>query len=126
MDEADFMMGCLAGLREFGFGIVLDKIGSSYSTFSRWLKIPLTGIRIDEALTLRAQFRADAALIEALFKIASIRGLDTTAAGVHHAEASAVLTLLGVHRLQGEYFGPTLDCQSFMQRLSDDGPANWC
>jgi EAL domain-containing protein (putative c-di-GMP-specific phosphodiesterase class I) len=121
MRQPDCMIGCLTALRQYGFSIVLDKLGCGYSTFSRWLDIPLSGIRIDESLTRRAQSRGDSEIVEAIFKIASIRGLHTIGAGVHDAEAAAVLTLLGVQRLQGHHFGAAMDCQSFIQRLTIGG-----
>jgi EAL domain-containing protein (putative c-di-GMP-specific phosphodiesterase class I) len=115
--EGDFMVGCLTELRHAGFSIVLDKLGSGYMNFSRWLDIPVTVIRIDEALALRAQSSEGAALIGALLKMASIRGLHTIAGGVESADAAAVLALLGVHRLQGSHFGPAMNCHRFMQQL---------
>jgi EAL domain-containing protein (putative c-di-GMP-specific phosphodiesterase class I) len=120
MDDAGFMMGCLTALRQSGFSIVIDKLGSGYSTVSQWRDTPSTGIRIDEALTRRAQARTGAALIEAILKLASAHGFRTIAAGVQDADAAAVLSLLGVHRQQGNYFGPAMDCQSFTRQLSDD------
>jgi EAL domain-containing protein (putative c-di-GMP-specific phosphodiesterase class I) len=118
MGNTSFMVECLSKLRKCGFSIVIDKLGSGYSTVSQWLDTPSTGIRIDEALTRRAQAKGGAALIEAILKIASICGLRTIAAGVQDADAAAVLALLGVERLQGEYFGHAMDCQTFKQRLS--------
>jgi EAL domain-containing protein (putative c-di-GMP-specific phosphodiesterase class I) len=118
MGNASFMMGCLTALRKCGFSIVIDKLGSGYSTVSQWLDTPSTDIRIDEALTRRAQDEGGAALIESILKIASVRGLRTIAAGVQDADAAAVLALLGVHRLQGSYFGPAMDCHTFTQRLN--------
>ena len=120
MGDAGFMVACLTELRKCGFAIVIDKLGSGYSTVSQWLDTPSTGIRIDEALTRRAQGKGGAALIEAILKIASVRGLRTIAAGVQDANAAAVLTLLGVHRLQGDYFGSVMDCHAFTQRLRGD------
>jgi EAL domain-containing protein (putative c-di-GMP-specific phosphodiesterase class I) len=124
MNDADFMIGCLTALRQSGFSIVIDKLGSGYSTVSQWLDTPSTGIRIDEALTRRAQARTGAALIEVILKLASFHGLRTIAAGVQDADAAAVLSLLGVHRLQGNYFGQPMDCQSFTHRLSGQSHAN--
>jgi EAL domain-containing protein (putative c-di-GMP-specific phosphodiesterase class I) len=118
MGNDSFMMGCLTALRKCGFSIVIDQLGSGYSTVSQWLDTPSTGIRIDEALTRRAQAKGGAALIEAILKIASARGLHTIAAGVQDADAAAVLSLLGVQRLQGNYFGPAMDCHTFTKRLN--------
>ena len=120
MGDASFMIGRLTALRQSGFSIVIDKLGSGYSTVSQLLDMPSTGLRIDEALTRRAQARGGAALIEAILRIALVRGLRTIAAGVQDADAAAVLSLLGVNRLQGNFFGSAVDCHDFMQQLSSE------
>jgi EAL domain-containing protein (putative c-di-GMP-specific phosphodiesterase class I) len=108
----------LKALREAGFSILIDGLGSGFSNVSQWLETPSTGLRIDEALTRRALERESAVLIESMLMIASACGLRTIATGVQDADAAAVLGLLGLHRLQGNYFGLPMDCQSFTQRLS--------
>jgi EAL domain-containing protein (putative c-di-GMP-specific phosphodiesterase class I) len=120
MGNAGFMMGRLKELRASGFSILIDKPGSGHSIVSHWLNTPSTGVRIDENLTRRPQVRECAVLIEAILMIASVCGLRTLACGVQDADAAAVLGLLGVHRLQGSYFGPAMDRECFAQRLSTD------
>ncbi len=111
------MIERLTTLRQAGFSIVIDNLGSDHSAISHLLYAPLTGIRIDEALTRRAETKVSTALIEAILKIASVRDLHTIAAGVEDADTAAILTLLGVHRLQGNYFGLPLDYESFAESL---------
>jgi EAL domain-containing protein (putative c-di-GMP-specific phosphodiesterase class I) len=115
------MIERLTTLRQAGFSIVIDSLGSDYSAISHLLYKPSTGIRIDEALTRRAQTKVSTALIEAILKIASVRDLHTIAAGVQDADTAAILTLLGVHRLQGNYFGLPLDHESFAESLRGGG-----
>jgi EAL domain-containing protein (putative c-di-GMP-specific phosphodiesterase class I) len=119
-----YMIERLTTLRQAGFSIVIDNLGSDYSAISHLLYKPSTGIRIDEALTRRAQTNVSTALIEAILKIASVRDLHTIAAGVQDADTAAILTLLGVHRLQGNYFGLPLDCESFAEGLRGDSHAH--
>jgi EAL domain-containing protein (putative c-di-GMP-specific phosphodiesterase class I) len=115
--DAGLMIGRLTTLRQAGFSIVIDNLGNDYFAISHLLYAPSTGIRIDEALTRQAQNRVSTALIEAILKIASVRALHTIAAGVQDADTAAVMALLGVHRLQGDYFGLPLDGEGFTQRL---------
>jgi EAL domain-containing protein (putative c-di-GMP-specific phosphodiesterase class I) len=124
--STDFMNGSLAALSQSGFSIFMNKLGSDYLSLSHWVNLPLTGIRIDDDLTRRPQASAEAKLVEAILRIASVRGLRTTACGVHDADAAAELSLLGVHRLQGDFFGPAMDCQRFAQGLIGSGNFTGC
>jgi EAL domain-containing protein (putative c-di-GMP-specific phosphodiesterase class I) len=112
-----YMIERLTALRQVGFSIVIDSLGSDYSAISHLLYKPSTGIRIDEALTRRAQPKVSTALIEALLKVASVRDLHTIAASVQDADTAAMLTLLGVHHLQGNYFGLPVDFERFAESL---------
>jgi len=113
----------IAELRKAGFGIVIGDIGSGHSTFSQLLGLSATGIRIDAALTRRVQGQVGAQLVEAIVKLAQVSHLNTIAAGVEDAETAATLTLLGVHCLQGRFFGEPVDSQSFGNMLTQDDHA---
>jgi EAL domain-containing protein (putative c-di-GMP-specific phosphodiesterase class I) len=107
-------------LRDAGFGVMIGELGSGHATFSQVLGRPATGIRIDAALTRRVQGKVGAELIEAIVKLAQACNLQTTACGVDDAETAAVLTLLGVQRLQGPYFGEPMECRAFEKILEQD------
>jgi EAL domain-containing protein (putative c-di-GMP-specific phosphodiesterase class I) len=111
-------IGRLTALREAGFGVMIGEFGSGNATFSQLLGNPSTGIRIDASLTRRVQGKVGAELIEAIVKVAHASNLQTIAAGVEDAETAALLALLGVHRLQGRYFGEAMDRQAFENVLA--------
>jgi len=113
----------IAELREAGFGIVIGDIGSGHSTFSQLLGLSATGIKIDAALTRRVRGNVGAQLVEAVVKLAQVSKLNTIAAGVEDAETAALLTLLGVHCLQGRHFGEPVDRQHFDKILAQDDHA---
>jgi len=123
MEDVSATARRIAELREAGFGIVIGDIGSGHSTFSQLLGLSATGIRIDASLTRRVQGKVGAQLVEAIVKLAQVSKLNTIAAGVEDAETAATLTLLGVHCLQGRYFGEPVDSQSFEKILAQDDHA---
>jgi EAL domain-containing protein (putative c-di-GMP-specific phosphodiesterase class I) len=112
-DDAEQLIGHMSELRAAGFGIVIGHYGGGASTFSQLLWEPLTDIKINAYMARRVQTQEGASLIEAIVKIASVRHLHTVAAGVENAEMAAMLTLLGVDRLEGVYFGKPMDRQLF-------------
>ncbi len=110
----------MSALREAGFGVMIGELGSGHFTFTQLLDKPATGIRIDAALTRRVRGKVGTELIEAIVKLAQVCNLQTTATGVEDAEAAALLTLLGVQRLQGRYFGEPLERDAFERVLDQD------
>lgn len=107
-------------LRAAGFGVMIGELGSGHSTFSQLLGKPATGIRIDAALTRRVQGKVGAELIETIVMLAQACNLQTTATGVEDAETAALVTLLGVQRLQGRYFGRPMELGAFERVLEQD------
>jgi EAL domain-containing protein (putative c-di-GMP-specific phosphodiesterase class I) len=55
--------------------------------------------------------------------VAHTSNLQTLAADVEDAETAALLTLLGVQRLQGNYFGEPMDSQGLEKLLAQDNHA---
>ena len=110
----------MAELRAAGFGVMIGELGSGHSTFSQLLGNPATGIRIDAALTRRVQGKVGAELIETIVKLAQACNLQTTATGVEDAETAALVTLLGVQRMQGRYFGQPMEWRTFEKVLEQD------
>ena len=110
----------MAELREAGFGVMIGELGSGHSTFAQLLDKPATGVRIDAALTRRVRSKVGTELIEAIVKLAQVCNFQTTATGVEDAEVAALLTLLGVQRLQGRYFGEPLERDDFERVLEQD------
>jgi EAL domain-containing protein (putative c-di-GMP-specific phosphodiesterase class I) len=117
-DDADQMIARMAELRAAGFGIVIGDFGSATATHPQLRWEHLTGIKIDAFMARQAETKADVHLIEAIVKIASLRNLRTVAAGVDNAEIAAMLTLMGVDRLEGAHFGEPMASVSFEQLLA--------
>jgi EAL domain-containing protein (putative c-di-GMP-specific phosphodiesterase class I) len=120
MEDGPTAIARLTALREAGFGVVIGEFGSGYSPFSQGFGKPSTGVRIDSALTRQVHQPEGAELIEAIVKVARSSNLQTTAASVENAETAAMLTLLGVQRLQGSYIGAPVERQAFERLLAQD------
>jgi EAL domain-containing protein (putative c-di-GMP-specific phosphodiesterase class I) len=120
LGHADFMRDHLNALLASGFSILCGELGRNHSSLAQWRDTPMTGLRIDETLTRQPQARESGVVIEALLMIASTCGLCTIATGVQDADAAAVLSLLGVQRLQGRHFGEPMDCRDFERLLERD------
>jgi EAL domain-containing protein (putative c-di-GMP-specific phosphodiesterase class I) len=118
MEDSLSALERLTALREAGFGVVIGEFGSGIFPFSQLIGKPSTGIRIDASLTRRVQGKQGVDLVEAIVKVAQVSNLTTIAAGVEDAETAAIMTLLGVHRLQGRHIGEPVDRQGFEKLLA--------
>jgi EAL domain-containing protein (putative c-di-GMP-specific phosphodiesterase class I) len=115
VENDGYMIERLTPLRQAGFSIVKDTLGSDYSAISHLHYKPSTCMWIGTILTRRAQTKVSIALIEGILKIASVCDLHTIATGVKEADTSAMWAFLGAHRLQGNCFGFPVDFKSFVE-----------
>jgi EAL domain-containing protein (putative c-di-GMP-specific phosphodiesterase class I) len=99
----------LAKVRELGVRLAVDDFGTGYSSVGYVRQLPLDSVKIDKSfvhgLTAGAE---DAAIAQAIIKMAHALGLSTVAEGVECAEELARLQQLGCDMVQGFYFAAPL------------------
>ena len=99
----------LQELRSYGLRILLDDFGTGFSSLACLGSLPIDVIKVDKGFLESAE-RDGFAIIRGILSIASALSLEVTAEGVETAKQQAMLTSLGVDRLQGFLFSrPMLD-----------------
>jgi diguanylate cyclase (GGDEF)-like protein len=89
-------------LRAMGFCFALDDFGSGMSSFSYLKHLPVDFLKIDGAFIRNVRHdRADAAMVEAIARVAKVMDIRTVAEYVEDAETCTLLTGLGVDYAQG-------------------------
>jgi diguanylate cyclase (GGDEF)-like protein len=103
----------LAKLRELGVRLAVDDYGTGYASVSYIRQLPIDVVKIDktfvQGLTAGAE---DAAIAQAIIKMAHALGLTTVAEGVETGEELARLQNLGCDLVQGYYFSAPLSADA--------------
>jgi EAL domain-containing protein (putative c-di-GMP-specific phosphodiesterase class I) len=93
-----------------GASIAIDDFGVGYSSLTLLRRLPISALKIDRSFVAElASNRQDAAIVEAILRMAHSVGLRTVAEGVEHAEQQAALGVLGCQEGQGYLFARPLD-----------------
>lgn len=107
----------VAELRRAGFGVVLDDLGAGWSGLERLLQLPLSGFKLDKAVTGRLGTRAGDAILRSLHSLAVDLGLDLTIEGVETAEQAKAVSALSSVRGQGYWWSRPVPAGSIASLL---------
>lgn len=89
-------------LRKLGVLIALDDFGTGFSSLSRLQRLSVDRIKVDKSFVQGlGSSSSDAAIVEAIIKLAHATGLKTTAEGVETVEQEEHLQRAGCDDLQG-------------------------
>jgi diguanylate cyclase (GGDEF)-like protein len=109
IEDVDRVRRELGKVRELGVRLAVDDFGTGYSSVGYVRQFPLDSVKIDKSfvqgLTAGAE---DAAIAQAIIKMAHALGLTTVAEGVESADELARLQQLGCDYVQGFYFAAPL------------------
>jgi EAL domain-containing protein (putative c-di-GMP-specific phosphodiesterase class I) len=104
------MLERLAGLRALGAHLAIDDFGTGYSSLSYLKHLPVDTLRLAkpfvDGLLLGAE---EAALTNAILRIADLVGLQAIAEGIEHQAQAQELERLGCRFGQGFHFARPLD-----------------
>ncbi len=104
----------LRDLRDSGVGIAFDDYGTGYASLSLLKRYPLSRLKIDQSFTGAAcNSAADAAIISAIFSMASAFNLSVIAEGVETQAQAQLMRQLGCEEAQGYYFGRPVTAGEF-------------
>ena len=100
------MASALDPLLAVGVRLALDDFGSGYSSFLYLADLPITFLKIEQALIARVgrDSRVDT-MVAAIARMATDLDVITIAEGIESAETAAAVAALGVAWGQGYYFG---------------------
>ncbi|MGE6531014.1 putative bifunctional diguanylate cyclase/phosphodiesterase [Pseudomonas sp. NPDC077382] len=92
----------LGELRRQGVRIAIDDFGTGYSSLAYLKRFPIDVLKIDQSFVRDMLVaRSDAAIIEAIIKLAQALDLELVAEGVETHEQADALRRCGCHTLQG-------------------------
>ncbi len=107
MNNLDAVLDLIRDLKALGCRFALDDFGSGLSSFAYLQNLDVDFIKIDGTFVRdMARDPVDAAMVEAIAKVAKIMGIRTVAEFVEDGETAELLRHLGVDYAQGNHFGP--------------------
>jgi EAL domain-containing protein (putative c-di-GMP-specific phosphodiesterase class I) len=99
-------------LRAMGVRLVIDDLGTGYSSLAYLRRFPLDAIKIDRSFVEGLGVERDSgAIVDALIAMAGALSLGVIAEGVETARQMEELRRLGCRRAQGFYFAPPLPAE---------------
>ena len=93
-------------LRDAGFGVWLDDFGTGWSSLDYLLRMPVTGVKIDRAMTLALGSRIGNALTTSVTALAAELNLKTTIEGIETSGHARLARDLGCDFGQGYLWSP--------------------
>jgi EAL domain-containing protein (putative c-di-GMP-specific phosphodiesterase class I)/GGDEF domain-containing protein len=111
-------------LKALGVGLAVDDFGTGYSSLAYLKAFPIDAIKVDRSFVAGLpDERFDVALVTAIRKLAQALEIDVVAEGVERTEQRDALRTLGVCRIQGWLYAPSLDQDVLLETLARP-PAN--
>ena len=119
MNDADFAIKVLSGLKAMGVKISIDDFGTGFSSLSYLKRLPIDCLKIDQSFVRDATTDPDdAALVMAIITLAHNLRLTVVAEGVETEEQLGLLRLLRCDELQGYLFSRPLPAESLEELLT--------
>jgi diguanylate cyclase (GGDEF)-like protein len=115
----------LAMLHQLGTRLELDDFGSGYSSLARLQRLPVAGVKLDQAFIapIERSFSAQA-VVRAAIEMAHALGKYVVAEGVETAGQRQLLSVMACDLIQGYHLSPALPAAQFaemMRRASAPG-----
>lgn len=118
-DEYD-IKGQIAYLAEKGINFSVDDFGKGYSNLGNLSKFEVSTLKIDQSFVFTMfDSPQNAALVEAIVRMAKSLGLKIVAEGVETQRAANILGLLGVDCGQGYYWSKPLPVCEFVDYVAE-------
>ena len=121
MEDADFMLEILHGIRKLGISIAIDDFGTGYSSLSHLRQLPIDRLKIDRAFVDELTQDVSGGHIAAMvIELGRNLNLTVIAEGIEETAQAAQLQHLGCHEGQGYLYAKPLLPEQFV-----DWVAKW-
>jgi diguanylate cyclase (GGDEF)-like protein len=118
LGDPDAAAGMLARIRALGVGLAIDDFGTGYSSLLYLKRLPLTGIKIDQAFVSGLpEDPIDGAVVAAVVALAERLDVTVTAEGVETEAQLRAVADLGCRFAQGYYLSRPEPPEKFLERL---------
>ena len=106
-------------LKAVGVGLAVDDFGTGYSSLAYLKTFPIDAVKVDRSFVAGLpDERFDVALVTAIRELARALEIDVVAEGVERTEQRDALRALGVCRIQGWLYAPSLDQDVLLETLT--------
>lgn len=106
-------------LKSVGVGLAVDDFGTGYSSLAYLKTFPIDAVKVDRSFVAGLPGeRFDVALVTAIRELAQALEIDVVAEGVERTEQRDALRALGVWRIQGWLYAPSLDQDVLLDTLA--------
>lgn len=109
MEDADFMLNTLRGVRDMGVSIAIDDFGTGYSSLSQLRQLPIDRLKIDRAFVTELSHEVSGGHIASMvIELGRNLNLTVIAEGIEEEHQAEVLRGLGCHEGQGYLYSRPL------------------
>ena len=120
-DSADRLIEVINRLRDMGFKIEMDDFGSGYSSLNMLTEIPIDVLKIDMQFVRHMMMdEKNLKLVNVVIDIAGFLGVPVVAEGVETEDQLKALKKMGCEIVQGYYFSPPVDADSFAELIKNN------
>ena len=119
MHDMEDALRTMERLKALGVGLAVDDFGTGYSSLAYLKSFPIDAIKVDRSFVAGLpDERFDVALVTAVRELAQALDVDVVAEGVERTEQRDALRDLGVSRIQGWLYAPSLDHHVLLETLT--------